>query len=81
MYKRKISNQIIHNNLFSQDYWGIVIVFIQYIKYLNKVYWIRQDEIVIVESISKSILIVADIAIIDLYKTALQILQDVSRVI
>ena len=44
-------------------------------------YWIRQDEIVIVESISKSIVIVVDIAIIDLWKTALQILQDVSRVI
>ena len=28
-------------------------------------YWIRQDEIVIVESISKSILIVVGIAIID----------------
>ena len=66
MFKRKISNQIIQNNLFSQDNWGIVIVFIQDKKLLNIVYWIRQDEIVIVESISKSILIVVDIAIIDL---------------
>ena len=38
-------------------------------------YWIRQDEIVIVESISKSIFIVVDIAIMDLSKVALQILQ------